>query len=50
MDRNDRHTAEELYRIEAEVRSDSAAEFLREAIENNPDCTLTAFDEAITDE
>lgn len=40
----------QLYRIEAEVRSDSAAEFLREAIENNPDCTLTAFDEAVTDE
>lgn len=34
-----------LYRIEAEVRDEIAAEILKETIENNDDCTLTAFEE-----
>jgi len=32
------------YRIEAEVLCDDAAHILREMIEENPDCRLTAFD------
>lgn len=33
-----------LYRIEAEVTCDDAAQILREMIEDNPNCELTAFD------
>jgi len=32
------------YRVEAEVECEDAAYILREMIEDNPDCTLTAFD------
>lgn len=38
---------EPAYRVEAEVLSRDAANILRELIEDNVDCNLTAFDERI---
>jgi len=41
---------QELFRIEAEVRDENAAQVLRETIERVPECRLTAFDEAVIDD
>jgi len=39
-----------VYRVEAEVVSRDAATILRELIDDNVDCTLTAFDEREVDQ
>jgi len=39
-----------VYRVEAEMLSRDAANILRELIDDNVDCTLTAFDEREVDD